>query len=95
MPAAAEIVSSNAYLIIAVLLTVLNLVAYLAMGLFVWIAKSAIRDLRDLQKSHNDLRLELPVHYVRDAHFRGELTKVLEKLDKIFDRFDSKADKHG
>ena len=95
MPAAAEIVSINAYLIIAVLLTVLNLVAYLAMVLFVWIAKSAIRDLRDLQKSHNDLRLELPVHYVRDAHFRDELTKVLEKLDKIFDRLDGKADKHG
>jgi len=92
--------SLNPYIIIAALLLVLNLLAYLAMGMFIWIAKGAIGDLRQLEQEHDQLVRELPEKYVLDRQYQrdrrdyqADISKINKKLDRVLDKLDGKADK--
>lgn len=65
----------------------------LVIGPVAWILKGALRDLKQLEHNHTALIEALPKEYVRyDAHNRA-MDRIEEKLDKIYSKLDSKADK--
>ena len=53
---------------------------------------SAVKELKaDLAK----LREELPREYVAKDDYRNDVKELKDMLQKLFDRLDGKADKHG
>ena len=53
---------------------------------------TAVKELKiDLAK----LREELPREYIAKDDYRNDVKEMKDLLQKLFDRLDSKADKHG
>ena len=53
---------------------------------------TAVKELKiDLAK----LREELPREYIAKDDYRNDVKELKDLLQKLFDRLDSKADKHG
>lgn len=84
----------NAQTVIAGLFVVINVIGLGIGGLVIWVARSAVADLRELEKAHNELKQALPVDYVMKTDYSRDIAEIKSMLRSIFDRLDQKADKN-
>lgn len=80
--------------------TALNLALTLVAFLGGWLLRSLKDDIQALkqadmrlQESVNDLRVELPTHYVPKPDFKEMGDKIFSTLRRIEEKIDQKADK--
>ena len=62
-------------------------------GVIAWIARSAIRDLRELERAHAEHMRTLPIEYVRNEPYRRDMDELKSMLGKVLDKLEQKADK--
>lgn len=58
-----------------------------------WVLNSLYRSVQDLQKKVSDIEVLVAGDYVKRDYLDRLATAVFEKLDKISDKIDKKADK--
>lgn len=80
--------------------TALNLALTLIAFFGGWFLRTIKEDIKDLKradenmgKALNDLRVDLPSHYVNKADFKQMGDSIFEALRRIEDKLDNKADK--
>ena len=59
-----------------------------------WLAHQLWEAVKELRENLHDIELEIPHNYVRRDEFFENMREIKEMLSKIFDRLDSKVDKH-
>jgi hypothetical protein len=59
-----------------------------------WFGKTLWDAVQSLKEDLKDIEVDLPSTYVKKTELDNRLQKIETMLDKIFDRLDSKVDKH-
>jgi predicted negative regulator of RcsB-dependent stress response len=59
-----------------------------------WFGKTLWDAVQALKEDLKDIEVDLPSTYVKKTELDNRLQKIETMLDKIFDRLDSKVDKH-
>jgi hypothetical protein len=59
-----------------------------------WFGKTLWDAVQALKEDLKDIEIDLPSTYVKKTELDNRLQKIETMLDKIFDRLDSKVDKH-
>lgn len=63
------------------------------LALLAWLARTLWDAVTKLKDDLHRIELELPTSYVRKEDFSDAFKNISDKLDKIYERLDSKADK--
>jgi len=66
-----------------------------AFALFGFVLKTVWDAVQDLKEDVKELEIKLPRDYVGKDDYRNDVKELKDMLQKLFDRLDSKADKHG
>ena len=66
-----------------------------AFALFGFVLKTVWDAVQDLKEDVKELEIKLPRDYVGKDDYRNDVKELKDLLQKLFDRLDSKADKHG
>jgi len=72
----------------------INLAAGAVLAGLGWFARVLWEAVNKLQEDLHQLEVELPSNYVRKDEFSDNMREIKEMLGKIFDRLDTKVDKH-
>lgn len=75
--------------------TVLNIVFGGASTVLGWFLREMWAAVKELKADLSKLREELPREYVAKDDYRADVKELKDMLQKLFERLDSKADKHG
>ena len=73
--------------------TLINFATGSFLALLAWLARTLWEAVTKLKDDLHRIELELPTSYVRKEDFAETLRTISDKLDKIFDKLDEKADK--
>ena len=60
-----------------------------------WFLREMWAAVKELKADLAKLREELPREYVAKDDYRADVKELKDMLQKLFDRLDGKADKHG
>lgn len=72
---------------------IFSAISMLVLGPLAWIVRGSLKDLKDLERRHVDLRYELPREYVRRDDYLRDITEIKSILHQIYQKLDNKADK--
>lgn len=72
----------------------INLAAGAVLAGLGWFARVLWEAVNTLREDLHELEIELPSNYVRKDEFADNMKEIKEMLGKIFDRLDTKVDKH-
>lgn len=89
-----ETITINAATVIMALFAVINLAGLGLLGVLLWVARSAIADLRSVERGLNQVRQDLPREYIRKEDYGRDIREIKDMLTRLFERLDTKADKH-
>jgi len=73
----------------------INLILSSIMAILGWLGKTVWDAVQELKKDIRDLEVELPTHYVRKDELENRMDKIEAMLSKIYDKLETKADKHA
>lgn len=73
--------------------TLINFATGSFIALLAWLGQTLWDAVTKLKDDLHRIELELPTSYVRKEDFSETLRNISEKLDRIYDRLDEKADK--
>lgn len=73
--------------------TLINFATGSFLALLAWLARTLWDAVTKLKDDLHRVELELPTSYVRKEDFSDALKSISDKLDRICDRLDDKADK--
>jgi hypothetical protein len=73
--------------------TLINFATGSFIALLAWLGQTLWDAVTKLKDDLHRIELELPTSYVRKEDFSETLRGISEKLDRIYDRLDEKADK--
>jgi len=73
--------------------TLINFATGSFIALLAWLGQTLWDAVTKLKDDLHRIELELPTAYVRKEDFSETLKGISEKLDRIYDRLDEKADK--
>ena len=73
--------------------TLINFATGSFIALLAWLGQTLWDAVAKLKDDLHRIELELPTSYVRKEDFSESLRGISEKLDRIYDRLDEKADK--
>lgn len=73
---------------------IINLAAGAVLAGLGWFARVLWEAVNKLQEDLHQLEVELPSNYVRKDEFADNMREIKDMLGKIFDRLDTKVDKH-
>jgi len=73
--------------------TLINFATGSFIALLAWLGQTLWDAVTKLKDDLHRIELELPTAYVRKEDFSETLRGISEKLDRIYDRLDEKADK--
>lgn len=65
----------------------------IVLGPIAWILKSAITDLREIEKNHDSLKDDIHLNYLRKAEYNKDAEEIKSLLKDIFTELKNKADK--
>lgn len=71
-----------------------NYIVGAVLALLGWLGRTLWDAVNTLKEDIKDIEVELPTHYVKKTELDSRLHKIETMLDKIFDRLESKVDKH-
>lgn len=71
-----------------------NYIVGAVLALLGWLGRTLWDAVNSLKEDIKDIEVELPTHYVKKTELDSRLYKIETMLDKIFDRLESKVDKH-
>jgi predicted negative regulator of RcsB-dependent stress response len=71
-----------------------NYIVGTLLALLGWFGKTLWDAVQALKEDLKDIEVDLPSTYVKKTELDNRLQKIETMLDKIFDRLDSKVDKH-
>lgn len=75
--------------------TIINLGAGAILAVFGWFARVLWDAVAALREDLHKIEVDLPSSYVRKEEFADALRTISDKLDKIWDKLDEKADKRS
>lgn len=75
--------------------TIINLAAGACLAVLGWFARVIWEAVAELRRDIHSIEVELPSAYVRKDEFSEALRIIFEKLDRIADKLDDKADKRA
>jgi hypothetical protein len=64
------------------------------LALLGWLGRTLWDAVNSLKEDIKEIEVDLPTHYVKKTELDNRLYKIETMLDKIFDRLESKVDKH-
>jgi chaperonin cofactor prefoldin len=73
----------------------INLILSSVMAVLGWFGKTVWDAVQELKKDLKGLEVELPTYYVRKDELENRMDKIEAMLAKIYDKLETKADKHG
>lgn len=73
----------------------INLILSSVMAVLGWFGKTVWDAVQELKKDIKQLEVELPTYYVRKDELENRMDKIEAMLAKIYDKLETKADKHG
>lgn len=73
----------------------INLILSSIMAVLGWFGKTVWDAVQELKKDLKDIEVELPTYYVRKDELENRMDKIESMLSKIYDKLETKADKHG
>jgi chaperonin cofactor prefoldin len=73
----------------------INLILSSVMAVLGWFGKTVWDAVQELKKDLKGLEVELPTYYVRKDELENRMDKIESMLSKIYDKLETKADKHG
>ena len=73
---------------------IINLAAGSVLAGLGWFARVLWEAVNTLREDLHQLEVELPSNYIRRDEFADNMKEIKEMLGKIFDKLDSKVDKH-
>lgn len=71
-----------------------NYIVGTLLALLGWFGKTLWDAVQRLKEDLKNVEVDLPSTYVKKTELDNRLQKIETMLDKIFDRLDSKVDKH-
>lgn len=71
-----------------------NYIVGTLLALLGWFGKTLWDAVQALKTDLKNVEIDLPTTYVKKTELDNRLQKIETMLDKIFDRLDSKVDKH-
>jgi len=74
--------------------TIINLVAGSVLMVVGWLARELWVAVKELRADLHRIEIEMPTNYIRRDEFSEGMKEIKEMLRQIFDRLDSKVDKH-
>ena len=73
--------------------TIVNVGFFIVSGCLGWFASEMWAAVKELKLDLAKLREELPKTYITKDDYRQDMQRVLDMLDKIWTKIDSKADR--
>jgi chaperonin cofactor prefoldin len=73
----------------------INLVLGAVMACLGWFGKTVWDAVQELKKDLKTMEVDLPTYYVRKDELENRMDKIEAMLSKIYDKLETKADKHG
>jgi len=73
--------------------TFINIVAGAMLALLGWLGRILWEAVTELRTDLHRIEVDLPSSYVKKEELSGALRIISDKLDKIWDKLDDKADK--
>lgn len=64
------------------------------LALLGWLGRTLWDAVNSLKNDIKEIEVDLPTNYVKKTELDNRLYKIETMLDKIFDRLESKVDKH-
>lgn len=74
--------------------TMINIAAGVALSVTGWLARALWEAVHKLQEDIHQIEIELPSNYIRKDEFQETMKEIKDMLGRIFDRLDTKVDKH-
>lgn len=75
--------------------TLINYLIMLGAGILGWLWKTLWNAVERLKADLKDLEIKLPEEYARKIDIDKRFDRLEEALQRIYEKIDSKADKHG
>lgn len=72
---------------------ILNTAAAVAFSVAGWFGRQLWEAMAALRKDLHKLEKDLPVYYVRKDEFTDHMQRIENKLDRIFEKLEGKADR--
>lgn len=73
----------------------INFILSSVMAVLGWFGKTVWDAVQELKKDIKDIEVELPTYYVRKDELESRMDKIEVMLSKIYDKLETKADKHA
>lgn len=71
-----------------------NYIVGAVLALLGWLGRTLWDAVNSLKEDIKEIEVDLPTNYVKKTELDNRLYKIETMLDKIFDRLESKVDKH-
>jgi hypothetical protein len=71
-----------------------NYIVGAVLALLGWLGRTLWDAVNSLKEDIKEIEVDLPTNYVKKTELDSRLYKIETMLDKIFDRLESKVDKH-
>ena len=71
-----------------------NYIVGAVLALLGWLGRTLWDAVNALKEDNKEIEVDLPTNYVKKTELDSRLHKIETMLDKIFDRLESKVDKH-
>jgi hypothetical protein len=71
-----------------------NYIVGAVLALLGWLGRTLWDAVNALKEDIKEIEVDLPTNYVKKTELDSRLHKIETMLDKIFDRLESKVDKH-
>ena len=71
-----------------------NYIVGAVLALLGWLGRTLWDAVNSLKEDIKEIEVDLPTNYVKKTELDSRLHKIETMLDKIFDRLESKVDKH-
>jgi hypothetical protein len=71
-----------------------NYIVGAVLALLGWLGRTLWDAVNALKEDIKEIEVDLPTNYVKKTELDSRLYKIETMLDKIFDRLESKVDKH-
>jgi len=75
--------------------TIINISVGAILGVLGWFARVMWDSVNKLRDDIHEIEIALPSHYVRRDEFFDAVKLINDKLDRIYDKLEGKADKRG
>lgn len=74
---------------------VLNVIIMAGVGAIGWFARQIWDAVQDLKRDVHEIEVDLPKSYVSKDDFGKTMKHIEDMFQRIYDKLDSKVDKHG